>query len=65
MLLSPLEHLGLPQLLVYVLRGVKLGALDRRDPGHFGAITPPELEGRIRERAAELGEDEARRALDS
>ena len=40
---------------IYVLHGVNLDTLGRRDPAHYGVITLPELEGRIREWAEELG----------
>jgi 3-dehydroquinate dehydratase-2 len=40
---------------VYVLHGVNLDTLGRRDPGHYGVITLPELEGKVREWAEELG----------
>jgi 3-dehydroquinate dehydratase-2 len=42
-------------MLVYVLHGVNLDTLGRRDPGHYGVITLPELEGKVREWAEELG----------
>ena len=34
---------------VYVLHGVNLDMLGRRDPAHYGSLTLPELEGQIRE----------------
>jgi 3-dehydroquinate dehydratase-2 len=40
---------------VYVLNGVNLNMLGRRDPEHYGALTLPELEGKIREWADALG----------
>lgn len=40
---------------IYVLHGVNLDMLGRRDPNHYGVITLPELEGKIREWAEELG----------
>jgi len=40
---------------VYVLNGVNLDMLGRRDPTHYGSLTLPELEGRIAEWASELG----------
>ena len=40
---------------IFVLHGVNLDTLGRRDPAHYGVITLPELEGRIREWAEELG----------
>ena len=40
---------------IFVLHGVNLNTLGRRDPAHYGVITLPELEGRIREWAEELG----------
>jgi len=40
---------------IFVLHGVNLNTLGRRDPAHYGVITLPELEGQIREWAAELG----------
>ncbi|MGD0166281.1 MAG: type II 3-dehydroquinate dehydratase [Gaiellaceae bacterium] len=40
---------------VHVLHGVNLDTLGRRDPAHYGVITLPELEGKIREWAEELG----------
>ena len=40
---------------VYVLNGVNLNMLGRRDPEHYGALTMPELEGKIREWADALG----------
>jgi 3-dehydroquinate dehydratase II len=40
---------------IYVLHGVNLDTLGRRDPAHYGEITLPELEGKIREWAEELG----------
>ena len=42
-------------MLVYVLHGVNLDTLGRRDPGHYGVITLPELEGKVGEWAEELG----------
>jgi 3-dehydroquinate dehydratase-2 len=42
-------------MLVYVLHGVNLDTLGRRDPGHYGLITLPELEGKVGEWAEELG----------
>jgi 3-dehydroquinate dehydratase-2 len=40
---------------VYVLNGVNLNMLGRRDPGHYGVLTLPELEGKIREWGETLG----------
>jgi 3-dehydroquinate dehydratase-2 len=40
---------------VLVLHGVNLDMLGRRDPAHYGSLTLPELEGRIREWAEALG----------
>jgi 3-dehydroquinate dehydratase-2 len=40
---------------VYVLNGVNLDMLGRRDPAHYGSLTLPELEGKIREWAEKLG----------
>ncbi|MGD0273525.1 MAG: type II 3-dehydroquinate dehydratase [Gaiellaceae bacterium] len=40
---------------VFVLHGVNLDMLGRRDPTHYGVLTLPELEGKIGEWAAELG----------
>jgi 3-dehydroquinate dehydratase-2 len=40
---------------VYVLNGVNLNMLGRRDPEHYGVLTLPELEGRIREWGEALG----------
>ncbi|MHB8059271.1 MAG: type II 3-dehydroquinate dehydratase [Gaiellaceae bacterium] len=40
---------------IFVLHGVNLDTLGRRDPKHYGLITLPELEGKIREWAEELG----------
>jgi 3-dehydroquinate dehydratase-2 len=40
---------------IYVLHGVNLDTLGRRDPVHYGVITLPELEGRIREWGKALG----------
>ncbi len=40
---------------VLVLHGVNLNMLGRRDPAHYGTLTLPELEGRIREWGEELG----------
>jgi 3-dehydroquinate dehydratase-2 len=40
---------------IFVLHGVNLDTLGRRDPKHYGPITLTELEGRIREWAGELG----------
>ena len=40
---------------VYVLNGVNLNMLGRRDPEHYGALTLPELEGKIGEWADALG----------
>ena len=40
---------------IFVLHGVNLDTLGRRDPEHYGVITLPELEGKIREWADELG----------
>jgi len=40
---------------VYVLNGVNLDMLGRRDPEHYGVLTLPELEGRIREWGEQLG----------
>lgn len=42
-------------MLVYVLHGVNLDTLGRRDPGHYGVITLPELEGKVAEWAEQLG----------
>ncbi len=38
-----------------VLHGVNLDQLGRRDPGHYGSLTLPELEARVTGWAAELG----------
>jgi len=38
-----------------VLHGVNLDQLGRRDPGHYGTLTYPELERRIAEYAQPLG----------
>ena len=40
---------------VLVLHGVNLDTLGRRDPVHYGVLTLPELEGRIREWGEALG----------
>ena len=40
---------------IFVLHGVNLDTLGRRDPEHYGVITLPELEGKIGEWAEELG----------
>jgi 3-dehydroquinate dehydratase-2 len=40
---------------VEVLHGVNLDALGRRDPEHYGTITLPELEVRIKRFASDLG----------
>ena len=40
---------------VDVLHGVNLDQLGRRDPGHYGTLTLPELEARVRGYADELG----------
>ncbi len=40
---------------VDVLHGVNLDQLGRRDPGHYGTLTLPELEARIDAFAGELG----------
>ena len=40
---------------VYVLYGVNLDMLGRRDPAHYGSLTLPELEGKVREWAEALG----------
>ena len=40
---------------VDVLHGVNLDQLGRRDPGHYGSLTLPELEERVRGFAEELG----------
>ena len=40
---------------IYVLHGVNLDTLGRRDTKHYGLVTLPELEGQIREWAEELG----------
>jgi 3-dehydroquinate dehydratase-2 len=40
---------------VYVLNGVNLDMLGRRDPAQYGSLTLPELEGKIREWGAVLG----------
>jgi 3-dehydroquinate dehydratase II len=42
---------------VFVLNGVNLDMLGRRDPKHYGSLTLPELEGKILEWAEELGLD--------
>jgi 3-dehydroquinate dehydratase-2 len=42
---------------VYVLNGVNLNMLGRRDPAHYGTLTLPELEGRIRVWGEALGLD--------
>ncbi len=44
-------------MLVGVLNGVNLNALDRRDPAVYGGLSLHQLESRIREWAAELGCD--------
>ena len=40
---------------VFVLHGVNLNMLGRRDPEHYGSITLAELEGKIMEWGQELG----------
>jgi len=40
---------------IYVLHGVNLDTLGRRDPTHYGVITLPELEGKIKEWGEALG----------
>jgi 3-dehydroquinate dehydratase-2 len=40
---------------VHVLNGVNLDMLGRRDAAHYGTLTLPELEGKIREWAQQLG----------
>jgi len=40
---------------ILVLHGVNLDTLGRRDPVHYGVLTLPELEGRIREWGEALG----------
>jgi len=40
---------------VYVLNGVNLDMLGRRDPAHYGSLTLPELEGKVREWGEALG----------
>src|SRR5260221_13421765 len=40
---------------IAVLHGVNLDQLGLRDPEQYGTLTLPELEGRVRERAQELG----------
>ncbi len=40
---------------VEVMHGVNLDQLGRRDPGHYGTLTLPELEARVRGYADELG----------
>ena len=40
---------------VLVLHGVNLDMLGRRDPAHYGSLTLPELEGKVREWGEELG----------
>ena len=40
---------------IYVLHGVNLDTLGRRDPAHYGVITLPELEGKIKEWGEALG----------
>ena len=42
------------RLRVDVIHGVNLDVLDRRDPEHYGSITLPELEGRVKGFASEL-----------
>jgi 3-dehydroquinate dehydratase-2 len=42
---------------VYVLNGVNLNMLGRRDPAHYGTLTLPELEGKIGEWGEALGLD--------
>jgi len=43
--------------LVGVLNGVNLNLLERRDPAVYGGLSLPELEGKIREWASQLGCD--------
>jgi 3-dehydroquinate dehydratase II len=40
---------------VEVLHGVNLDMLGRRDPAHYGTVTLPELEVRVKRFASELG----------
>jgi 3-dehydroquinate dehydratase-2 len=40
---------------VYVLNGVNLDMLGRRDPVHYGSLTLPELEGKVGEWGEALG----------
>jgi 3-dehydroquinate dehydratase-2 len=40
---------------IEVMHGVNLDQLGRRDPLFYGTLTLPELEGRVREQALELG----------
>ncbi|MGH2965400.1 MAG: type II 3-dehydroquinate dehydratase [Solirubrobacterales bacterium] len=42
---------------IEILHGVNLDTLGRRDPEHYGTITLPELEERIKRFASELGLD--------
>jgi len=41
--------------LIYVLNGVNLDMLGRRDPAHYGSLTLPELERKIKEWGEALG----------
>jgi 3-dehydroquinate dehydratase II len=40
---------------LWLLHGVNLDMLGRRDPAHYGALTLPELEAYVSDRAAEHG----------
>lgn len=40
---------------IWLLHGVNLDMLGRRDPGHYGALTLAQLESMVRERAAVRG----------
>ena len=40
---------------IYVLHGVNLDMLGRRDPAHYGSLTLPELEGNVMECGDALG----------